>query len=305
MIRIRTALLIAAIFSLAAFPCLADDPTKIDDFTQYTYSVRSAGVGSAASFQVTRTFNAPIVSLHLYIVAGSADDYGFVGSKLVTDVAGMCQGVGSVTGVQEVSDQVTITGDTASFTLVAVENCCCNTGWGSATQGDRTDATFEWVVTLAGAFCDVAPIAPITDPLSLQFEAGNTVDTNDLNTSMQTALTCLQQQAQGLGGGIKVTSAFRPIPYQTHIREVWDKEELLKNNREPGCAKLKDDVDKEFHKHTLLPTQRPATNSAHTRGEAIDINWTLPPGTDIDSFADHCDLKRPVPKTDKVHFIHK
>ena len=305
MIRTPGALLIAAIVSLAAFPCVADDPNTINDFTQYTYSVRSAGIGSAASFQVTRTFNAPIVTLHLYIVGGNADDIGFVGSKLVTDVAGMCQGVGTVTGVQEVTDQVTISGNTASFTLVAVENCCCVTGWGSATQGDRTDATFQWIVTLASASCPTAPLEPITDPLALQFEAGNTIDEDDLTAPMKTALACLRQQAQANSGSITVNSAFRPVPYQTHLREVWDKWDALKNNREPGCTTLHDDVHKEFLKHSLKPTQRPAVNSAHTRGEAFDANWNLPGNVDIDTLADDCDLTRPVPINDAVHFIHK
>src|SRR6266550_3756260 len=88
---IRT-LLIVAIVSLAVLPLVADEPTTINDFTSYTYAQFAGPVGSVADFQVSRTFNAPIASLHLFIVGGQADDIGFVGSRLVTSIAGACHG---------------------------------------------------------------------------------------------------------------------------------------------------------------------------------------------------------------------
>ncbi|HUJ12555.1 MAG TPA: D-alanyl-D-alanine carboxypeptidase family protein [Thermoanaerobaculia bacterium] len=298
--------MIALLLALAALPsAVQGQTTTIDDVTTYTYAVPAAGIGTFADFPVTRTFSAPIASLHLYIIDGRADDIGFVGSKLVTSVPPMCQDVGTVTGVQEVTDQVTISGNTASFLLRAEENCCCTTGWGSATQGDRTDATFHWVVTLGSGTCKVAPLTPITDPQAQSFENGNTLDTDDLNASMKTALDCLEQQAQTNGGSLTVTSAYRPPAYQQHLLEVWQKWDALKNSRDPGCAALRTQVQQEFQRHQLLSTQRPAVNSRHTRGEAFDANWSLPANVDIDTLADDCNLIRPVVATDPVHFIHK
>ena len=125
----------------------ADPPAALTDTTSYTYSVPSAGVGTFADFPVSRTFDQPIASVKLFITGGKADDIGYVGSRIVTSTPAACSNVGSVTGEQDVSDQVTISGKTASFLLRAQENCCCSTGWGSVTQPDRADAQFRWVVT--------------------------------------------------------------------------------------------------------------------------------------------------------------
>lgn len=124
-------------------------PSGVTDYTSYTYVAPSGGIGTFANYQVTRTFDRPIASLKLYIEAGRADDIGYVGSRLVTSVPANCDaGVGAVTGEQDVTDQVTINGNVASFVLRAKESCCCWTGWGSKTQSDRADALFKWVVTL-------------------------------------------------------------------------------------------------------------------------------------------------------------
>ena len=122
-------------------------PGPIDDYTTHTYSVRAGGIGSFAERMIVRKFAQPITSLKLTIVAGQADDIGYVGSTQVTNATGVCGGLGSVQSPVDVTDQVTISGDEASFLLRAQENCCCVTGWGSATQYDRTDAKFHWEVT--------------------------------------------------------------------------------------------------------------------------------------------------------------
>lgn len=130
----------------------AQTPTVIDDFTEYTYSAPSAGIGTFANLPVSRTFPGPIASLQLLIVSGQADDIGYVGGRLVTNLAPSCQAIGSVEP-QDVTDQVTINGDTASFLLRAQENCCCTTGWGSATAAGRANARFHWIVTLGSPAC--------------------------------------------------------------------------------------------------------------------------------------------------------
>lgn len=301
-IRLSTAIGAAACIALSgAGTAAAQSTTTFTDFTEYTYAVPAGGIGSFANHQVTRTFDAPIVSLTLTIVGGRADDIGYVGGRLVTSIPPMCADVGTVTAPVDVSDQVTINGNTATFTLRAQENCCCVTGWGTATQGDRANARFRWDVTLGG--CQSPPLTEITDPQALDFEAGNTLNTANLIAAMQTALDCLRQAVAAAGGTLTVNSAFRPPAYQAHLREVWDRWNALRNSRDPECEDLKEEVRQEFQRHGLLLTQRPAANSAHTRGEAFDARWNLPSGTDIDSLAEDCDLRRPLPARDPVHFI--
>lgn len=170
-------------------------------------------------------------------------------------------------------------------------------GWGdqSAAQIDNFDIRT----------CQVPPLTPITDPAALSFEAGNTLDTADLVPNMQTSLSCLQNACATAGGSLHVTSAYRPPTYQAHLREVWDRWNDLRNRRDPECADLRTEVQQEFQRHGLLLTQRPAATSSHTRGEAFDANWTLPLNANIDSLTGNCNLQRPLPNTDPVHFIHE
>ncbi|HXA19001.1 MAG TPA: 3D domain-containing protein [Thermoanaerobaculia bacterium] len=160
--RSVAALMFAALVLPWSVPANAADPPPITDFTSYTYSVPAVGIGAFADFPVSRTFDQPIGTLKLFIVAGRADDIGYVGSRLVTSVPAQCTDVGTVTGEQDVSDQVTISGNTASFLLRAQENCCCVTGWGSATQSDRADARFRWEVTFGNA---TTATVTATDPI--------------------------------------------------------------------------------------------------------------------------------------------
>lgn len=297
----RTAIMLATLVALYAFAPAAN-AQSITDYTEYTYAVPAGGIGSSADYTVTRTFQAPIVSLRLYIVSGQADDIGFVGSTLVTNIRGQCEGVGAVPSTQEVTDQVTISGNTATFLLRAVENCCCVTGWGSATQGDRANARFLWVVTLSGSDCAVPPLTPITDPLALSFEQGHTLDIADMTSLMQAALGCLQQAAAAIGGSITVNSAYRPPAYQQHLLEVWNDWQDLRNSRDPNCAARRAALQQEFQRHRMV--HRPAVNSDHSRGRAFDANWNLPAGVSIDALAADCGLQRIV-SNDPVHFTHR
>lgn len=120
----------------------------IDDFTSHTYSVGAGPRGSVVSREIVRRFSAPIDSLTVTIVDGDADDIGYVGNLLVTDVKPSCAGVGGVQSPVDVTSQVTVDDDEARLILRAEENCCCVTGWGSATQGDRSDARLHWEVIL-------------------------------------------------------------------------------------------------------------------------------------------------------------
>lgn len=163
----RLRLASAAALLLSSFGAAAA-PQTVDDITTYSYAQGFAGIGSEADLPVSRTFPGRIVSLVLTIIDGKADDIGFVGNIQVTNQFPQCRDVGAVTAPVDVSSQVAISGNTASFLLRAVENCCCSTGWGPATQGDRPPATFHWQVTYETEQCDANSCGQCsTDPKNL------------------------------------------------------------------------------------------------------------------------------------------
>lgn len=174
-------------------------------------------------------------------------------------------------------------------------------GWGDQTQG--------LITSLAIRPCKIGPIkiGPLTalqDPDAVKFESGDRVNTTKLVDDMKTALSCLQTAVTEANGTLTVNSAYRPPEYQAHLREIWDKWDMLKNSKEPECADLKAKVKAEFQQHGLLSSQRPAAKSKHTEGKAIDISSSLAT-KDLVKLADECNLYRPIPKADPVHYIHK
>ena len=173
-------------------------------------------------------------------------------------------------------------------------------GWG--------DQSAAQVSSLAVRTCSVPPLTPLTDPAAIAFEDGNTVDTADLVPALQTALSDFITLVANAGGGVHVTSAYRPPSYQSHLREVWDKHRLLLNFHCPTgtcveCEDLRIQVNQEFTKHQLLPTQRPATPSGpHTQGLAFDANVNGLNFAQSDALAAQAGLTRPLPATDPVHY---
>jgi hypothetical protein len=134
----------------------------VDDYTEHTYVAPAGPIGSFADCQITRAFAAPVKSVKLTLLSGTADDIGYVGDLLVTpDSQGTppCAGVGHVTSSVDVSGQVAIMGNTATLTLRAQENCCCVTGWGEDTDSSRSNARLHWQVELW-------PPVPISPALS-------------------------------------------------------------------------------------------------------------------------------------------
>ena len=47
-------------------------------------------------------------------------------------------------------------------------------------------------------------------------------------------------------------------------------------NRQPGCQAMRAQVEDEFNRHKLMPTQMPVTDSDHTRGMAFDAAVMMP-----------------------------
>lgn len=159
--------------------------------------------------------------------------------------------------------------------------------------------------TLRVPGCSVADLPPITDRIVQAFEANpNLSDTANLTPRMQTALSCLQTAVTAAGGTSSVGSAYRPPAYNQHLIDVWDKWDELQDNPELACTALKTRIQEHFQRHGLLETQPPVPGSQHTLGEAVDVTINLPTAT-IDALATGCQLRRPSPIRDRVHFIHR
>jgi hypothetical protein len=122
---------------------------QLDDFTEHTFSRTPTTFEPDAFFQVERDFGRPIQSIKVTIVAGDADDVGFVGTRQVTSTAVSCGGPGSVTAPVDVTSEVTLTGSSARLVLRAQDRCFGVVGWGSATGAGRADARLRWEVTFA------------------------------------------------------------------------------------------------------------------------------------------------------------
>lgn len=173
-------------------------------------------------------------------------------------------------------------------------------GWGDQTMGGLSSFDIRT--------CQIPPLQPITDPTALLFENGQTIDTDDLTSNMKTALDCFKNSVTNSGGNFILSSAYRPPAYQVHLQEVWDKWQKLKDRLEPECQDTKSEVEKEFLKHHLVSTIRPAgPNGHHCKGIAIDVgirNANLPLNTVI-GLAAGCNLFRPFPQKDPVHFEYR
>jgi hypothetical protein len=149
-------------------------------------------------------------------------------------------------------------------------------------------------------------LTPVTDPVASQFENGNSVDTTHLTPSTQAGLNCMSNRVAQLGSSLTLSSGYRPVAYQTHLREVWDTWMAIRNRSTPECDELKQIVLCEFQRHALLLTQRPAAgnpNAPHAQGLAFDATIRdLPVGETVDTVATNCQMYRPWPVNDPVHY---
>ena len=128
------------------------------------------------------------------------------------------------------------------------------------------------------------------------------IDTANLTAGTRAALACLRAAVSRAGGMLVVASAYRSAAYQNHLREVWDKYQIVRDWPTDKCAEVQSNVRAEWDRHDLV--YRPAERSRHSSGRAFDANWgTLNEGEDIDDLAEGCSLSRPV-RGDPTHFEH-
>ena len=157
--------------------------------------------------------------------------------------------------------------------------------------------------------CGVAPLPPVTDPEALKFEAGESTDVHGLMPAMARALEKFKQLVNSVGGHFELKSAYRPTAYQSHLQEVWYKWMELRNNHDLTCQSLRAQVGEEFTRHHLLESQKPVTDSDHTRGLAFDAAVIVPPRAvlrkrrvSLDRLALMAGIRRPDILHDPVHF---
>jgi hypothetical protein len=176
-------------------------------------------------------------------------------------------------------------------------SCTCDTGYQPDTAGTSC-------VPVPVATCSVDDLPAITDPEVQAFEDNPDLsDTARLTPRMQTALSCLLTAA--VDGSPSVGSAYRPPAYNQHLIDVWEKwvNELLENE-DSACAVRKTEIQSHFQRHRLKESQGPVPGSLHTLGEAVDVTISLP-SANINALATGCQLRRPLPVKDNVHFIHQ
>lgn len=141
-----------------------------------------------------------------------------------------------------------------------------------------------------GVCCPVPHLTPLTDPLALRLEGGEVIR-DMLTTEMQQATVCFEDAVPRVGGTIKINSAYRNQPYQDHLREVWDRYRDLMKYPGSECSVVRNQVTTDFKGHQPM-TEKPAKDSPHSKGIAIDATVTLPSGQNVDTLAGSCSLYR-------------
>jgi hypothetical protein len=172
---------------------------------------------------------------------------------------------------------------------------------------DAPDCPLGQSRNLAGGLCEapticpVLPLTPITDPNASLHESGiydEKPDMSRVSAAITQGAECILQKAAASGGHARITSAYRPSAYQAHFWDIYSKWKLLENNNDPICKVVKDSVLMEKSKHQILIT---FATSPHSSGNAIDIKGV--PASQADTFASQCNMYRPLPKKDPVHYL--
>jgi hypothetical protein len=150
--------------------------------------------------------------------------------------------------------------------------------------------------------CPVAPLLPIA-PDAQPFEdyaqgardCTGLVDLGPMQQPMLNALSCLQQAVANAGGQLIITSAFRPVSYQSHLYDLYQKYLKLLNNTDPACAERRAQViDEVNHVHCIQRSGAAKGDAGqHPKGGAFDLSA---PGVNLIQLACGCGLYRPYPE---------
>ena len=176
----------------------------------------------------------------------------------------------------------------------------CMVRYSDEPEGYPTSSAGLGLCTTEQPRCPVEPLSPITDAASLEHEGGayrRAPDLDRVTVATRTGAACILAQTQSLGQRAIITSAYRPGPYQLHLREVWDKWQILRGNTDTVCREVRQFVQREWDKHQLV--RQPGTVSNHSAGTAVDISGV--PEISADAVALTCSMQRPL-ADDPVHY---
>lgn len=189
--------------------------------------------------------------------------------------------------------------------------CTCNEGYAPDSAGTSCVPVDQCqppdVIDPSTGQCVRCPIDPLTplDPAMQPYEDG-LVDMENATQATRDGAACIVRSARAHRPRINATlvSGYRPQAYQTHIREVYDKWQLLENNNGAECADVKSQIKTEYDHHGPFAHQ-PGNTSRHSTGRAVDISLTN--YADADTIAAGCvvtgggAMSRPV-ANDRSHF---
>ena len=175
-----------------------------------------------------------------------------------------------------------------------------------------------------GGGCELAPLAPITDPDALAMENGPKVVWTSSDPNVQRNLTKLQQEFNKLqnamtsqvGGSATPNSVYRPLAYQMHFWDIFQASQIYNSNpsyydNNSACAQIVSALKAEQQKHGICydgypcVVATPSKCAPHVKGTGVDIS--ISPAsflTTINTFlqANNIGLRWQALATDPVHF---
>ncbi len=129
--------------------------------------------------------------------------------------------------------------------------------------------------------CPVADFLPITDPLALRMENGETILWSSGNPSIDANLNKLRVEFNKLKAKVpsaRETSVYRPKAYQDHLYQIYSIHQALKSltpAQRADCKTVEDNLKRESAKHGICAPDSPCKvgrTSLHSAGNAIDIS---------------------------------
>ncbi|RJX37486.1 peptidoglycan-binding protein [Paenibacillus pinisoli] len=140
-------------------------------------------------------------------------------------------------------------------------------------------------------------LTPMTDPLALRMEAGETLIWDNVTADLLAAKSRYESLLKEKGWKIEYTSAYRPYQYQKHFWEI--------TQNPTGCKA-------EMQKHSLTGlAAAPSMDAPHTAGKAFDAIVKNASGTPLNgrdfvssslvTVAGQAGLSLPHPTDDGVH----
>lgn len=180
----------------------------------------------------------------------------------------------------------------------------------SVYQDGYGDQTRALISGLQVRTCPVAPLTPLKDPTSLWQEANpNTPNTGSLEPRLKEGIQCLDAKFGRTPSNSGVSSAYRPLEYQLHIKDVWEGwmgspgVPALRTDGTNVCTDLRGIYSTESDRHGLVSPPG-GTGSLHITNDAFDYSkhiLSTVTSRQIYELAKACKLCRTV-RGDRVHF---